>query len=185
VQLDLDGYPVTVIDTAGIRETDDPVEQEGVRRARARAAEADLVLWLADGDDGKTQQDGTVPVWRVRNKIDLNSAGRPMIEPGGGAGFAISARSGDGLPELIAALVGFAQEYFGASEGGLISRTRQRQLLQQTAASLHRSIDVAGQGEELAAEELRVAAHSLGRLLGRVDVEDLLDVIFREFCVGK
>ena len=185
VQLDLDGYPVTVIDTAGIRETDDPVEQEGVRRARARAAEADLVLWLADGEGGKIHHDGAAPVWRVRNKIDLDVAGRPMAEAVGETGFAISARSGDGLPELMAALVGFAHDYFRAGEGGLISRTRQRQLLQQTAASLHRSIEVAGQGEELAAEELRLAAHSLGRLLGRVDVEDLLDVIFREFCVGK
>ena len=185
VQLDLDGYPVTVIDTAGIRETDDPVEQEGVRRARARAAEADLVLWLADGADAKIDHEGTAPVWPVRNKIDLDPAGRPMAEAPVGVGFEISARSGDGLPELIAALVGFAQDYFGASEGGMISRTRQRQLLQQTAASLHRSIDVIGEGEELAAEELRLAAHSLGRLLGRVDVEDILDVIFREFCVGK
>ena len=185
VQLDLDGYPVTVIDTAGIRETDDPVEQEGVRRARARAAEADLVLWLADGANAKIDHDGTAPVWRVRNKIDLDPAGRPMAEAGGEAGFAISARSGDGLPELIAALVGFAHDYFGSSEGGLISRVGQRQLLQQTVVSLRRSMDVAGEGEELAAEELRVAAQSLGRLLGRVDVEDLLDVIFREFCVGK
>lgn len=181
VQLDLDGYPVTVIDTAGIRETDDPVEQEGVRRARARAAEADLVLWLADGTGGEIHHDGTAPVWRVRNKIDLDFAGRPMAE----AGFEISASRGNGLPQLIAALVGFAHDYFGASEGGLISRTQQRQLLQETAASLLRSIDVAGAGEELAAEELRVAAHSLGKLLGRVDVEDILDVIFREFCVGK
>ena len=95
-----------------------------------------------------------------------------MAEAAGRGGLQISASSGDGLPELIAALVGFAQDYFGAGEGGLISRTRQRQLLQQTAASLHRSIEVAGEGEELAAEELRVAAHSLGRLLGRVDVEE-------------
>ena len=80
VQLDLDGYPVTVIDTAGIRETDDPVEQEGVRRARARAAEADLVLWLADGADEKIDHGGAAPVWLVRNKIDLDSAGRPMAE---------------------------------------------------------------------------------------------------------
>src|SRR6186713_1973737 len=78
VQLDLDGYPVTVIDTAGIRETDDPVEQEGVRRARARAAEADLVLWLADAQDEKILSDGSAPVWRVRNKIDLDMAGRPL-----------------------------------------------------------------------------------------------------------
>jgi tRNA modification GTPase len=176
---------VTVIDTAGIRETDDPVEQEGVRRARTRAAEADLVLWLADRESGKIHHDGTAPVWRVRNKIDLDSAPRPMADVAGRAGFAISAESGDGLPELIAALVEFSHDYFGASEGGLISRTRQRQLLQETVVSLRRSIDVAGEGEELAAEELRIAAHSLGRLLGRVDVEDVLDVIFREFCVGK
>src|SRR6201995_5138214 len=71
VQLDLDGYPVTVIDTAGIRETDDPVEQEGVRRARARAADADLVLWLSVGDGREIEQGGAAPVWRVRNKIDL------------------------------------------------------------------------------------------------------------------
>lgn len=185
VQLDLDGYPVTVIDTAGIRETDDPVEQEGVRRARARAAEADLVLWLADSANGKIDHQGTAPVWLVRNKIDLDSADRPMAEAAGEGRYEISAKSGHGLPELIAALVGFAEGYFGAGEGGLITRTRQRQLLQETASSLHRSIGAAREGEELAAEELRVAAQALGRLLGRVDVEDILDVIFREFCVGK
>jgi tRNA modification GTPase len=185
VQLDLDGYPVTVIDTAGIRETDDPVEQEGVRRARARAADADLVLWLADSSGVETQGEGTAPVWLVRNKIDLDTAGRPLGESAEGRVFQISASRGDGVPELIAALVGFAQRYFGGTEGGLISRTRQRKLLQETGASLQRCIAVIGQGEELAAEELRTAAHSLGRLLGRVDVEDILDVIFREFCVGK
>jgi tRNA modification GTPase len=183
VQLDLDGYPVTVIDTAGIRETDDPVEQEGVRRARARAADADLVLWLTDVSVVAIQHDGSAPVWVVRNKIDL--ASRPLAEGSGQGSFQISASRGDGLPELIAALVGFAQNYLGGSEGGLIGRTRQRKLLQETAASLRRCVEVVGQGEELAAEELRMASHSLGRLLGRVDVEDILDVIFREFCVGK
>jgi tRNA modification GTPase len=84
---------------------------------------------------------------------------------------------------LIAALVGFAGAFFGSGEGGLIIRTRQRQWLQDAAGSLQRSL--VGEGEELAAEELRAAAFSLGRLLGRVDVEDILDVIFREFCVGK
>jgi tRNA modification GTPase len=79
----------------------------------------------------------------------------------------------------------FAQDYFGSDEGGLIGRARQRKLLQETATSLQRSIAVIGEGEELAAEDLRAAAHSLGRLLGRVDVEDILDVIFRDFCVGK
>lgn len=187
VQLDLDGYPVTVIDTAGIRETDDPVEQEGVRRARARAADADLVLWLADssGVESEGQGETTAPVWVVRNKIDLGLADRPLAESSSGRAFRISASRGDGLPELIAAMVGFAQFYFGSSEGGLIGRTRQRKLLQETAASLGRCVEVIGEGEELAAEELRAAADSLGRLLGRVDVEDILDVIFREFCVGK
>ena len=186
VQLDLDGYPVTVIDTAGIRETDDPVEQEGVRRARARAAEADLVLWLADGEGGKIDHDGHRAGLAGAQQDRPRSAGSANGRCAG-LGRPLQFRPGarDGLPELIAALVGFAQDYFGASEGGLISRTRQRQLLQQTAASLRRSIDVVGEGEELAAEELRIAAHSLGRLLGRVDVEDILDVIFREFCVGK
>ncbi|MCA6118379.1 tRNA uridine-5-carboxymethylaminomethyl(34) synthesis GTPase MnmE [Bradyrhizobium sp. WSM 1738] len=187
VQLDLEGYPVTVIDTAGIRETDDPVEQEGVRRARARAADADLVLWLTDASDVESEGKGeaTAPVWRVRNKIDLDAADRPMAESSGGRVFRISARHGDGLQELIVAIVEFAQVYFGSSEGGLIGRTRQRKLLQDTAASLQRCVEVLGEGEELAAEELRAAAYSLGRLLGRVDVEDILDVIFREFCVGK
>ncbi|MDB5639404.1 MAG: tRNA uridine(34) 5-carboxymethylaminomethyl synthesis GTPase MnmE [Bradyrhizobium sp.] len=183
VQLDLDGYPVTVIDTAGIRETDDPVEQEGVRRARARAAEADLVLWMIDARHAQSLQQAAAPVWVVHNKIDLDlAAGR---QGQGGTDFKISASRGDGVPELIAALVAFTQDYFGLGEAGLIGRARQRKLLQEAASSLQRSISAIGDGEELAAEDLRAAAHSLGRLLGRVDVEDILDVIFREFCIGK
>jgi tRNA modification GTPase len=196
VELDLDGFPVTVIDTAGIRETDDPVEQEGVRRARARAAEADLVLWLVEHESCGPSVDAAAPVWTVRTKIDLNAlSGHPKTlridaaNPGqirGGADFAISAVRGDGLAELMAALVAFAQDFFGANESGLIARERQRTLLCETAAALLRSMEVVRQGgEELVAEELRAATQSLGRLLGRVDVEDVLDKIFREFCVGK
>src|ERR1700752_1480112 len=87
VQLDLDGYPVTVIDTAGIRETDDPVEQEGVRRARARAAESDLVLWLVDAQHETDRQKDAAPLWTVRNKIDLEKPGRPLAQSGGQSGF--------------------------------------------------------------------------------------------------
>jgi tRNA modification GTPase len=187
VQLDLDGYPVTVIDTAGIRDTDDPVEQEGVRRARARAADADLVLWLADAEMPSVDYHGSAPLWLIRNKIDLD----PIEQIEGDAtevvarSFRISAKQGDGLAELISALVSFAQDYFRTDEAALISRERQRKLLEETAAALRRSIAVIGIGEELAAEELRAAAFALGKLLGRVDVEDLLDVIFREFCIGK
>src|SRR5580704_7749133 len=90
VQLDLDGYPVTVIDTAGIRESEDPVEQEGVRRARARAAEADLVLWISDARHEEISHAGTAPVWRVRNKIDLDAAGTVLRQGQGGTDFKIS-----------------------------------------------------------------------------------------------
>src|SRR6476659_8718652 len=198
VQLDLDGYPVTVIDTAGIRETDDPVEQEGVRRARTRAEEADLVLWLVDTPAADHSYDAGRPRWILRNKIDLDSqdveARKPITAAAaakgstaanrGGTGmtlFEISATRGDGIPALISALVIFAQDFFGQGEGGLITRARQRGLLEQTAASLQRCIAMFDQGEEFAAEDLRAAAYALGRLLGRVDVEDILDVIFRDF----
>jgi tRNA modification GTPase len=181
VQLDLDGYPVTVIDTAGIRETDDPVEQEGVRRARARASEADLVLWLADAQHGESRNEGAVPAWTVRTKIDLDA----IDELRGEFDFEISASRGDGLKELSSALVGLAKSYFGSGEGGLIGRERQRKLLQQTAELLRRSMSEVDRGEEFMAEDLRAAAQSLGRLLGRVDVEDVLDAIFRDFCIGK
>lgn len=188
VQLDLDGYPVTAIDTAGIRDTDDPVEQEGVRRARARAAAADLVLWLSDADDHAQFPDqGSALVWLVRNKIDREpmtpqaaNGRRPVAE------FRISAARGDGLTELITAIVMFAESFFGAQDSGLIARERQRTLLEEAADSLQRSMAViGGQGDELVAEELRRASYCLGRLLGRVDVEDILDAIFREFCIGK
>src|SRR4030088_807004 len=145
VQLDLEGYPVTVIDTAGVRETDDPVEQEGVRRARARAAEADLVLWMIDAQHEMNLPQGEVPVWTVRNKIDLDAVefgspgGRPAVglrRGRGGTDLKISASRGDGIPQLMAAVIGFARDYFGSGEDGLIGRQRQRQLLHQTAALL-------------------------------------------------
>ena len=186
VQLDLDGYPVTVIDTAGMRETDDPVEQEGVRRARARAAEADLVLWLTDSKEVPEAPEGSSPVWLVRNKIDLEGGEAVTAKSDWAArGFRISAESGDGIADLVAAMVAFAQDFFGATEGALITRQRQRKLLEETALWLRRGVAAGGRGEELIAEDLRAAAYSLGRLLGRVDVEDVLDVIFSEFCIGK
>jgi tRNA modification GTPase len=190
VQLDLDGFPVTVMDTAGMRETDDPVEQEGVRRARARAADADLVLWMSDLEHEAAFEAGPGAVWLVCNKVDLAAvAGKTnpaaAVDASRDRQFGISAHRGDGVEELVAALVDFARDYFGTNEGDLIGRARHRQLLRAAADSLRRSSDVAALGEELVAEELRSAAYSVGRLLGRVDVEDILDSIFREFCIGK
>jgi tRNA modification GTPase len=122
----------------------------------------------------------------VHNKIDLDAPGPERSARASKQGeFQISASRGDGIGELMAGLVAYAQDYFGSDDGGLIGRERQRTLLQQTAAALQRGIAAAGEGEELVAEELRAAAFSLGRLLGRVDVEDILDAIFRDFCIGK
>ncbi|TKT71263.1 tRNA uridine-5-carboxymethylaminomethyl(34) synthesis GTPase MnmE [Afipia massiliensis] len=184
VHLDLDGYPVTLIDTAGVRDTHDPVEQEGVRRARDRARTSDLVLWLVDANDNSAlplkNEGDHAPVWIVRNKVDLvggDGAAR--------AQFDISASRGDGVSELVAALVTYARDYFGSGEMALVSRARHRTLLRETVAALERAGRSADKGDELLAEELRIAIHSLGRLTGRVDVEDILDVIFREFCIGK
>lgn len=187
VRLDLDGYPVTLLDTAGIRETDDPVEREGVRRAQARASDADLVLWLSDAgtyhqNDGPGF-DASVPVWFVSTKIDLmaDETLTSTPNPAGGV-FPISAARGDGMADLLAALAEFARCYFGG-EAALVTRARHRSLLESACRAL-----AAARKEseaELIAEHLRVAAQDLGRLTARVDVEDVLDVIFRDFCIGK
>lgn len=208
VPLDLGGYPVTLIDTAGIRDTDDPVEQEGVRRAKARAGDADLVLWLTEGrplaDAPMDDLPGDAPRWQVRNKLDLEAQNGVEIDAGilaatrgpfeGTAGqggsapvrrFAISAARGDGVPELVDTIRAYAEQYFAAGESGLLGRARHRELLREAATMLRCSIGARELGEELVAENLRAASFALGRLLGRVDVEDLLDVIFRDFCIGK
>jgi tRNA modification GTPase len=183
VQLDLDGYPVTVIDTAGIRETMDPVEEEGVRRARARAGEADLVLWLVDSTDAARPEgwltESDAPVWIISTKTDVSAAASRD------ARLTISAERGDGMSDLMSALIAFASQYFGQGEAGFITRDRQRDLLRRTVDLLQHAATSAQQGDELVAEDLRAAAHQLGRLLGRVDVEDVLDSIFRDFCIGK
>jgi tRNA modification GTPase len=189
VHLDLGGYPVTLLDTAGVRETDDPVEQEGVRRARQWARDADLVLWLVDASSLSeippvSEGENHAPVWLMRNKVDLLKASgeNPARQS---SKFDISAEHGEGLSELLAALTAYAQSYFGAGESALIGRERHRMLLRQSVEALSRAEQMAGHGDELMAEELRIAAYALGRLTGRVNVEDLLDVIFREFCIGK
>lgn len=184
VQLDLDGYPVTVIDTAGLRDSDDPVEQEGVRRARSRAAAADLVLWLSVTADASAPDVTGPVVWRVRNKIDLVETGEEPDLRGSGADFLISAATGEGFGDLLREMTRFAAQYFGHAEAGLITRDRHRLLLVDAAAALRRSM-APGLAEEIVAEELRAAAHTLGRLLGRVDVEDVLGEIFSRFCIGK
>jgi tRNA modification GTPase len=326
VHLDLGGLPVTLLDTAGIRDTSDPVELEGVRRARERAASADLVLWVVDasaagaaaeleaagadvvaadasaardrwggagsrsaageslsggtgaglgggpvGDQPERQSGGEgadrcphasrtsglgVPldaapgesssvrpgrVWLIRNKIDLLDQGlskserklsgidkseleletnKPLTNKDnsqlthkserrlrfneglrgavdgslphstedtfieGDYVFSLSADSGEGFDALLTQLRRHADDYLSGGEQSLVTRARHRAALEATLAALDRAEAVAG-AEDLLAEELRAAAHAMGRLTGRVDVEDVLDVIFRDFCIGK
>jgi tRNA modification GTPase len=197
LHLDVAGYPVTLLDTAGIRDSDDPVEQEGVRRARARAAEADLVLWVTDvsarggAADQPSEQFPGSEVWLIENKADL------AVQKCGGShsrkdeykfNSSISAMTGQGTDALVAALSTFAKDYFASTDLVIVTRARHRRALEETVAALDRAVAQAansGAHEELIAEELRAAATALGRLIGRVDVEDILDVIFRDFCIGK
>jgi len=142
------------------------------------------VLWLDEVQSGVVLLAGSAPLWRVRNKIDLT--GKAGASTGGSdPTFAISAATGEGVDQLVAALIDFASDYFGGGETALVSRARHRALLTETVAALKRAEDRAGQGDEIVAEELRIAIHAVGRLLGRVDVEEILDSIFREFCIGK
>jgi tRNA modification GTPase len=226
VHLDLAGLPVTLLDTAGIRETDDPVEREGVMRARARAASADLVLWVVEAGASAppdwTEPDRPTPqTWLIRNKIDMFQGdstknesfeqnkykNEPNFHPtkslknvvnkkltrkselkfnSNESAFNISAMTGKGLDTLLAQLARHAEDYLIGGESALVTRERHRRSLEDTQAALRRALatNVAVR-EDLLAEELRIAGRALGRLTGRVDVEDILDVIFRDFCIGK
>ncbi|MGE0752910.1 MAG: tRNA uridine-5-carboxymethylaminomethyl(34) synthesis GTPase MnmE [Variibacter sp.] len=189
VHLDLAGYPVTVLDTAGIRESQDPVEQEGIARARTRAATADLTLWLTEPGAQVAKEAHESKTWHVFTKADLvDSLPKPSRELRKGersATFSTSAVTGQGLEELLQALERFVEEALGQGEAALVTRQRQRLLLESAAAALNRASKLAPGNDDLLAEELRAAAAELGRLLGRIDVEDVLDVIFRDFCIGK
>jgi tRNA modification GTPase len=233
VHLDLGGLPVTLLDTAGIRETDDPVEREGVTRARARAAAADLVLWVVDASASahpgqaenvaanKAEAAPAPPLWVVHNKIDILQAVGQRSEPkvqkkdknehklettkslrnkgnerltersefkfnSNEPVFDVSAITGHGVDALLAHLDRFADRFLQGAEPALVTRERHRRALDDTRLALGRALaDDLARREDLIAAELRVAARTLGRLTGRVDVEDVLEVIFRDFCIGK
>jgi tRNA modification GTPase len=199
VHLDLDGYPVNLLDTAGVREaSEDPVEREGIRRAREATGRADLVLWVVDAGASGTVGSLTGPLepigveaarWIVVNKIDridvqTGAKLKKGLADSSDVHF-VSATNGQGLDVLIASLTRFAAGFF-TSEPALVTRQRQHRILLEVADALARAC-ASGEreGDELVAEHLRRAATGLGRLTGRVDVEEILDVIFRDFCVGK
>jgi tRNA modification GTPase len=177
-QLDLGGWPVTLADTAGLRASADEIEGEGVRRALQRAERADLKLLVAEAGRPLPPEVAALlngDALLVRNKADLAAA-----EPDG---LAVSALTGAGLPELRAALEREAARRLDSGPAPALTRARHRAALEDCAAALRRALLV--HEHELIAEDLRLAARALGRVTGRVDVEDILDAVFAEFCIGK
>lgn len=177
VRLDLGGIPVVLVDTAGLRESADEIEAEGVRRARQRADSADLVLRLRPPDSEPEQKGGGTTEILVATKLDLGGSTRS-----GEVG--VSAMTGAGLPELIE-LVASRLGKLGEAEPALVTRERQRVAVADAAAAIERAVLLPHEQPELIAEELRLAVRALERLIGKVDVEDVLDSLFSGFCIGK
>jgi tRNA modification GTPase len=186
--LDLAGVPVILSDTAGIREAEGKVEREGIRRAVAHARAADLVVWVTDAAAPAQPEppadligEGAALI-RAFNKVDLPGIADPVV---GEDGFRISILTGAGLPELIEAIARRAAAGAGASEAPVITQVRHRQLLEGCVVALESYLTGHPAELELRAEDLRRAAAALGRITGRVDVEDVLGAIFGRFCIGK
>ena len=185
VRLDLGGYVAIVADTAGLREASGAVEQEGIRRARRRAEEADLVIWIMDATIPASEMPSNLAAHaprtlRVLNKID--AAGARVDAP---ADHAISALTGDGLPALVSALSAIVRGAAGSDESPAITQLRHRQQIKACLAALAGVSVNVDMDTELAAEQLRLAADALGRIVGRIDPEDVLDQVFARFCIGK
>jgi tRNA modification GTPase len=183
VAIDLQGYPVVLADTAGLRDSADMIEQEGLRRARRRADEADIRLFVFDACHpaaarGAAAWPGGATIL-VANKTDLLPHGGSDLPSGA---LPVSALTGDGVEALLATLGAAVADGYRNTAPAL-TRARHRAALEEALAALDRSLTAPL--VELRAEDLRLAWRSLGRITGGVDVEDLLDVIFRDFCLGK
>ncbi|MBO22645.1 MAG: tRNA uridine-5-carboxymethylaminomethyl(34) synthesis GTPase MnmE [Rhodospirillaceae bacterium] len=188
VQLNLGGFAVTLSDTAGIRAAADGIEAEGVRRAEQRASDAALRLVVLDASEPEIPErvrgliTGDCIV--VANKTDLlNAAYVPPVELEGCSPFPISAATGEGLDTLLARLSDAVRNSLADSEGALPTRRRHRDSLTDARDALGHVADAAF--PELAAEDVRVALRALGRITGRVDIDEVLDTVFRDFCIGK
>ncbi|WP_183605089.1 tRNA uridine-5-carboxymethylaminomethyl(34) synthesis GTPase MnmE [Rhizobium fabae] len=179
--LDIDGYLIKLYDTAGLREAEDRVEMEGVRRARIALRDADLVLLLVDMTNPVIPDDleRSSPHVTVGTKRDLVDAASDYYD------LQISTATGDGLPELRELIGSVVAERFGGLSMAIPSRQRHKDSLTKCLAALDTAISQTDVNLELRTEQLRIAADYLGRITGRVDVEQLLGVIFSEFCIGK
>lgn len=197
VRLVLAGYPVWVADTAGLREAGDAIEAEGIRRALARAEEADLRIWVSDAQEASVSRETSPGSARsglgdvrpgdltVLNKADLIR--QPPAESGAEDVFVVSARTGAGFDGLERRLAQVVRDRLDADEAPLVTRARHRELVEEALAAAERALEGAriGLGAELVSEDLRLAARALGRITGSIDAEDLLDRIFSQFCIGK
>jgi tRNA modification GTPase len=181
VHLELRGLPITLIDTAGLRETDDPIEREGVARAQRKADEADLVLWLseAEGAAQSARHPDRPPHLVVRTKVDLERGGSAV------RGIAISAKTGQGIEQLLDTIAAAAEEGLAGAEQALIVSARHRVAFEEALAHLSRAIGSEKLAPEFFAEDLRLAARPLERIAGRIDVEEVLGEIFARLCIGK
>jgi tRNA modification GTPase len=192
-RIQIDGMPLHLIDTAGLRESGDRIEQEGVRRAREEIARADRILWVFDGGvdpdhkafDPACLPEG-VPVTFVRNKIDLTGESPELIEKWAGPELSLSATSGAGM-ELLREHLKQSMGYQGEQEGEFIARRRHLVALERAAEHLQNGVTVltASNAGELLAEDLRQAQNTLSEITGEFTADDLLGEIFSSFCIGK
>jgi tRNA modification GTPase len=175
VRLDLHGYPVILSDTAGLREASDAVEAEGVRRAKARAESADVRLLILDGASHESYAAPDAEII-VRSKADLVAVREE--------GDWISVKTGEGIQDLIERIAELARMRLGG-ESPSLTRARHRVAFEEAVAALDAALALVPPEPELVAEHVRRAVHALGRITGRVDLDELLDVVFRDFCIGK
>lgn len=192
VSLNLGGYPVIIADTAGLRETSEEIESEGIKRALQRAENADLKIAVIDGKNRpnideitKKQIDDNTIV--VINKADLQKA-QNCDNVAGVKPITISAKTGEGIGRLLETVTKFVADKMEIGASPVLTRTRHRVALEECVDALQRttlSKTHISDETELAAEDIRLAARYLGRITGKIEVEELLDVIFSNFCIGK
>jgi tRNA modification GTPase len=186
VDMNIGGFLVTLTDTAGLRDTADLIEAEGIRRTRRSLQAADLVLLLKDMQDAGPDEeiDVQAPVERIVTKVDL-AADSHVVADGAAAAVAISTLTGQGIESLTKRILEHVKRATGSPGGVTVVRERQAALLREAVEILERSVSDRGAYIEVRSEYLRQASHILGKLTGFVDVEELLGVIFSEFCIGK
>jgi tRNA modification GTPase len=188
VTLDVRGYPVTLVDTAGIRDTDDPVERDGVDRARRRVRDADLTLWLEECGVSSTRAPEVAgAIILVRTKYDQVPAAATDIALSEvvSSSISVSAKTNHGISRLLDEIALFAARQFDGSAAALITTERHKISFFEAEMALVRLLDSRLDTVELVAEELRLAARAMERISGRIDVEEVLDSIFSRLCVGK